>query len=75
MHAPTRTHTAHPQQEEYLLSNTATMRLVALAAKEAGVKAVSDSVYPYLSLAAEAYLNQLLNGMVKMRLQREDLGK
>jgi histone H3/H4 len=64
-----------PLQEEYLLNPAATMRLVARLAKEGGVKAVSDSVYPYLSLAAETFLGQLLNNMVKMRLQREDLGK
>jgi histone H3/H4 len=51
------------------------MAAVARAAREGGVKAVSESVYPYLSLAAEAYLVQLLHSLAKMRLQREDLGK
>jgi hypothetical protein len=49
--------------------------MVARLAKEGGVKAVSDSVYPFLSLAAETYLGQMLNSMTKMRLQREDMGK
>ena len=62
-------------QEEYLLNPSSTMRLVARLAKEGGVAAVSDAVYPYLSLAAETFLAQLLNNMVKMRLQREDLGR
>jgi hypothetical protein len=51
------------------------MRLVGRLAKEGGVKGVSDAVYPYLSLAAETFLGQLLNTMVKMRLQREDMGR
>lgn len=62
-------------QEEYLLDPAKTLRLVGRMAKEGGVRAVSDSVYPYLSLAAETFLSQLLNSMVKMRLQREDLGR
>jgi len=57
------------------LNPNPTLTLVARAAKEGGVKAMSDAVYPYLSLAAEAFLAQLLNNMVKVRLQREDLGK
>jgi hypothetical protein len=62
-------------QEEYLLHQTNTLRLVGRLSKEGGVRAVADSVYPYLSLAAEAFLGQLLNSMVKMRLQREDMGR
>lgn len=64
-----------PPQEEYLLNQGATMRMIARLAKEGGVKAVSDAVYPFLSLAAETYLGQMLNSMIKMRLQREDMGK
>lgn len=62
-------------QEEYLLNQPNTLRLVGRLGKEGGVRAVSDAVYPYLSLAAETFLAQLLNSMVKMRLQREDMGK
>jgi hypothetical protein len=62
-------------QEEYLLSPGPTMTLVARAAQEGGVRAVGDSVYPFLSLAAEAFVTQLLHSLVKMRLQREDMGK
>lgn len=62
-------------QEEYLLNQPATMRLVGRLAKAGGVKGVADAVYPYLSLAAETFLGQLLNNMVKMRLQREDMGR
>jgi hypothetical protein len=62
-------------QEEYLLHQANTMRLVGRLSKEGGIRAVADSVYPYLSLAAEAFLGQLLNSMVKIRLQREDMGR
>lgn len=62
-------------QEEYLLHQANTMRLIGGLSKEGGIRAVADSVYPYLSLAAEAFLGQLLNSMVKIRLQREDMGR
>eukprot|EP00879_Flechtneria_rotunda_P001547 GHRR01001705.1.p1 GENE.GHRR01001705.1~~GHRR01001705.1.p1 ORF type:complete len:804 (+),score=378.70 GHRR01001705.1:1329-3740(+) len=62
-------------QEEYILNLANTMSLVARAAKRTGVKAVGEDVYAYLSLAIEAHLAQLLHNLVKVRLQREDLGK
>lgn len=51
------------------------MTLVARAAKRAGVRAVGEDVYAFLSLAAEAHLGSMLHGLVRSRLQREDLGK
>jgi hypothetical protein len=65
----------HALQEEYVLSQGPTMTLLARAAKNHGVRAVGEDVYAYLSLATEQHLNQLLRGIVKARLQREDLGK
>lgn len=70
-------HTCLPPnpQEEYVLSQGPAMNLLARAAKSHGVRAVGEDVYAYLSLATEQHLNSLLRGIVKARLQREDLGK
>jgi hypothetical protein len=62
-------------QEEYILSLGPTMNMLARAAKNHGVRSVGEDVYAYLSLATEQHVNQLLRGLVKARLQREDLGK
>lgn len=58
-----------------MLSQGPAMNLLARAAKSHGVRAVGEDVYAYLSLATEQHLNSLLRGIVKARLQREDLGK
>ncbi|KAF6259275.1 hypothetical protein COO60DRAFT_1023184 [Scenedesmus sp. NREL 46B-D3] len=62
-------------QEEHVLSQGPTMNLLARAAKNHGVRAVGEDVYAYLSLATEQHLSQMMRGIVKARLQREDLGK
>lgn len=51
------------------------MNLVKHISRQHGIKFVSEDVFNYLAAATEAHLTGLLQGLVRIRLQRMDAMK
>lgn len=62
-------------QVEHVLNRTKAEHLVATSARAGGVTAVDDAVFPFLDMAVQTHVGNILDGMVKVHLQRGDLGR